>query len=235
MVIPVGTLINGAAVVAGSCIGMLLGNRLTEGMKTIVFQGLSLCTLVIGLDMALKSGNMLFVIGSIVLGGIIGEFLDIDAAITRGSDCLKNALKSSNSRFTQGFVSATLLFCIGSMAILGPLQEGLEGNRTIVLTKTMLDFFAAIAFGAAFGSGVAFSALPIVLYQGAITLFAETLRPILDAAVRTELAAVGGILIVGISINLLEVKSIKLSNFLPALVIVVLLCTLAEAYPIAIP
>ena len=231
MVIPYGSLINGGAVVAGSCIGMLLGNRLTEGMKTIVFQGLSLCTLVIGLSMALESGNMLFVIGSIVLGGIIGESLDIEGAITSCSNRLKKALHSSNSRFTQGFVSSTLLFCIGSMAVLGPLQEGLEGDKTIVLTKTMLDFFAAIAFGAAFGSGVAFSALPIIIYQGSITLFAETLRPYLDDVMRTELAAVGGILIVGISINLMELKSIKLSNFLPSLVIVVLLCMAASVWP----
>ena len=232
MVIPYGSLINGAAVVAGSCIGMLLGNRLTEGMKTIVFQGLGLCILVLGLSMALASGNMLFVIGSIVFGGIIGEYLDVEGAITRGSDRLKKVLHSSNSRFTQGFVSSTLLFCIGSMAVLGPLQEGLESDKTIVLTKTMLDFFASIALGAAFGSGVAFSALPIIVYQGGITLSAETLRPYLNDLVRTELTAVGGVLIVGISLNLLELKHIKLSNFLPSLVIVVLLCLVASAWPL---
>ena len=206
MVLPVGTAINAGAVIVGGCVGMLLGNRLPERMRLIVFQGLGLCTLAIGTGMTFKTTNPLYMVGSILVGAIIGEGLRLEDVITSGGDRLKMALRSGNARFTDGFVAATLLFCIGSMAILGPLQEGLGGDRTIVLTKTTLDFFAAIALGAAYGSGVMFAALPILLYQGGITLFAEILRPYLSDLMRAELEAVGGIMILGIGINLLELK-----------------------------
>ena len=224
MVLPVGSLINAAVVVLGATIGMLLGNRLPERVRIIVFQGLGLCTLAIGMQMTLKTTNPLFMVGSILVGAVIGEVLRIEDAITSGGEAVKRTMRSGNARFTEGFVAATLLFCIGSMAILGPLQEGLSGDRTIVLTKAMLDFFASIAFGAAYGSGVMFAALPVLIYQGGITLFAETLRPFLSDLIRAELTATGGIMILGIGINLLEIKKIRLSNLLPALVVVVVLC-----------
>lgn len=224
MVLPVGSAINAGAIVVGGCIGMLLGNRLPERMRLIVFQGLGLCTLAIGMQMTFKTTNPLYMVGSILIGAIIGEGLKLEDAITEGGNRLKQALRSGNARFTDGFVAATLLFCIGSMAILGPLQEGLSGDRTIVLTKTTLDFFASIALGAAYGSGVMCASLPLMLYQGSITLFAEALRPYLSDLMRAELEATGGIMILGIGINLLELKKIRLSNLLPALVIVIILC-----------
>lgn len=207
---------------------MILGNRLPERVRLIVFQGLGLCTLAIGMDMTFKTTNPLYMVGSILIGAIIGEFMALEDAISRGGDKFKKALKSGNDRFTDGLVAASLLFCIGSMAILGPLQEGLDGSRTIVLTKSMLDFFASIALGAAYGSGVAFAAIPVLIYQGSITLFAEMLRPYLSDFMRAELTATGGIMILGIGINLLELKKIRLSNLLPALVIVILLCVATE-------
>jgi len=224
MVLPVGSFINAAVVVAGACMGMLLGNRLPERVRLIVFQGLGLCTLSIGMQMTFQTTNPLYMVGSILVGAIIGESLRLEDAITSGGNAVKRAMKSGNARFTEGFVAATLLFCIGSMAIIGPLQEGLEGERTIVLTKSMLDFFAAIAFGAAYGSGVMFSALPLFIYQGSITLFADVLRPYLSDFMRAEISAVGGLMIVGIGINLLEIKKIRLSNLLPALMVVVIIC-----------
>lgn len=228
MVIPVGSLINAAVVALGACIGMLLGNRLPERVRLIVFQGLGLCTLSIGMQMTMQTSNPLYMVGSILAGAIIGEALRLEDAITRGGEAVKRTLKSGNARFTDGFVAASLLFCIGSMAIIGPLQEGLDGDRTIVLTKSMLDFFAAIAFGAAYGSGVALAALPIIIYQGSITLFANALRPWLSDFMRAELTAVGGIMILGIGINLLEIKKIRLSNLLPGLVVVVILCLVLD-------
>ena len=224
MVLPVGTLINAGVVIAGACIGMLLGNRLPERVRLIVFQGLGLCTLSIGMQMTFQTQNPLIMVGSILLGAVIGEAARLEDAITNGGEAIKRAMKSGNARFTDGFVAATLLFCIGSMAIIGPLQEGLDGERTVVLTKSMLDFFAAIALGAAYGSGVIFSFAPLLLYQGSITLFAETLRPYLSEALRAELTAVGGIMILGIGINLLEIKKIRLSNLLPGLLVVIILC-----------
>lgn len=230
MVLPVGSAINAGVVVAGACIGMLLGNRLPDRVRLIVFQGLGLCTLAIGMQMAFKTTNPLFMVGSVLIGAVIGEYAALEDAITRGGDAVKRLLRSGNARFTDGLVAASLLFCIGSLAIIGPLQEGLEGDRTIVLTKSTLDFFAAIALGAAYGSGVIFACIPLFLYQGGITMFAETLRPYLSEFMRAELTATGGVMIVGIGVNLLELKKIRLSNLLPALLVVIILCVAAEYF-----
>ena len=231
MILPVGSAINAGAVALGGCIGMLLGNRLPDRMRLIVFQGLGLCTAAIGMQMACKTTNPLYMVGSILLGAIIGEALSLEDAITSGGERLKKALRSGNARFTDGFVTATLLFCIGSMAVLGPLQEGISGERTIVLTKTTLDFFAAIALGAAYGSGVMLAALPILLYQGGISLFAEAISPYLTVLMRAELEAVGGVMVLGIGVHLLEIKKIRLSNLLPALLVVIILCLAVEKFP----
>ena len=228
MTLPVGSLVNAAVIVAGACVGMLLGNRLPERIRLIVFQGLGLCTLAIGMGMTLKTTNPLYMVGSILVGAVIGEGIRLEDAITDCGEAVKRTLKSGNVRFTEGFVAASLLFCIGSMAILGPLEEALEGRRVIILTKSMLDFFAAIALGAAYGSGVMFSALPVLVYQGSITLFADALRPWLSEMMRAELTATGGIMIVGIGINLLDLKKIRLSNLLPGLIVVIILCLIVE-------
>jgi len=230
MVLPVGAVINAVAVVAGGCIGMLLGNRLPDRVRLIVFQALGLCTIAIGVQMTFKTTNPLYMVGSILLGAIIGEALRLEATITSGGDRLKRALRSGNAHFTDGFVTASLLFCIGSMAILGSLQEGIGGDRTIVLTKTTLDFFAAVALGAAYGSGVMFASVPILLYQGGLTLFAGAVSPWMSDLIRVELEATGGIMVLGIGINLLEIKKIPLSNLLPALVVVVVLCLLVGKF-----
>ncbi len=226
MAVPVGSLINALVVVLGGLAGMLLGNRLPDRIRLIVFQGLGMCVLVIGMSMALKTTNPLYMVGSVLLGALIGEGMRLEDCITGAGNALKRSLKSGNTRFTEGFVSCTLLFCIGAMAILGPLQEGLDGDMTTVLTKSMLDGFAAMAFGAVYGSGVICSALPLLIYQGAITVFAESVRPYLSNLMLAEITATGGVLIIGIGINLLELKTIRLSNFLPALPVSVLLCSL---------
>ncbi|MDL2267118.1 DUF554 domain-containing protein [Desulfovibrio sp. OttesenSCG-928-G15] len=228
MVLPVGSMINAAVVVAGGCLGMLLGNRLPERMRLIVFQGLGLCTLSIGMQMTFQTTNPLFMVGSILVGAVIGEAIDLEDNIIRAGDAVKRALRSGNQRFSEGAVAATLFVCIGSMAIIGPLQEGLEGDRTIVLTKSMLDFFAAVALGAAFGSGVMLAAIPMLLYQGSITMFADVVRPYLTDVMRAELTATGGIMILGIGINLLEIKKIRLSSLLPGLVVVIILCLVVK-------
>lgn len=228
MILPVGSLINAAVVVVGGCIGMLLGNRLPERIRLIVFQGLGLCTLSIGMQMTFKTTNPLYMVGSILLGAIIGELLRLEDRITSGGEAVKRALGSNNVRFTDGFVAATLLFCIGSMAIIGPLEEGLNGDRTIVLAKSMLDFFAAIALGAVFGSGVLFSFAPLLVYQGSITLFADSLRPYVSEFIKAEITATGGIMIIGIAVNLMEIKKIRLSNLLPGLIVIIIICCIVE-------
>lgn len=227
MTLPIGTFVNAGVIIVGGFIGMSLGNRLPERIRLIVFQGLGLCTLSIGMQMTFQTANPLYMVGSILVGAILGEAMRLEDGLARAGEAVKRSLQSANASFTEGFVAATLLFCIGSMAILGPLQEGLEGDRTIVLTKSALDFFAAIALGAVYGSGVMFSALPVIVYQGSLTLFADVLRPWISDMLRAEITAVGGIMILGIGINLLEIKKIRLSNLLPALAVVVIICAIA--------
>lgn len=230
MILPLGSIINAGAIVCGAILGMLLGGRLNAGLQKIVFQGLGLCVAVIGLQMALLVENALILIFSLLIGAIIGELCDLDGALTRGGDGLKKMLRSGNSAFTDGFVNATMLFGIGSMAVLGPLDEGLTGDLSIVLTKSVLDGFAAMAFGAAFGSGVAFSALPILIYQGALTLFAGSLQALLNDQMILSIKATGGVIIVGIALNMLELTKIKLTNLLPALPFAVLITWLVAKF-----
>lgn len=223
MILPVGSIINAAAIIVGGGIGLLLGSRLPERIRQIVFQGLGLCVIVIGLQMAFVMKNPVVVIFSVLFGAVIGEALDIEAILTRGANALKARIHTKNPRFTEGLVGASVLFCIGSMAILGPFAEGLRGDMTILLTKSILDGFCSIALAAAMGVGVLFSALPILIYQGALTVFASFLQPYLSATVMNELTATGGILVLGIGINLLDIKTIRLANMLPALLFVVFL------------
>lgn len=223
MIIPVGSLINFGAIIAGSTLGLILGNRLTPGIRKIVFQGLGLCIIVIGLQMALSAANMLIVLFSILLGGILGEILDIENFLITAGERLKRLIGSGSGTFTQGFVNATILFCIGSMAILGPLEEGLNGDMSILLTKSMLDGFSSMAFAAAMGLGVMFAALPVLLLQGLITIFALYLQDVLTLEMIAALKATGGIMIIGIGLNILELTKIRLSNLLPALPFAILL------------
>ncbi len=227
MIIPVGSIINAGGIIAGGLVGLALGNRLPDRVRTIVFQGLGLCTMVLGIQMAMLTRNPLVLIFSVLIGSIVGEVIDIEGFFNKSGDYLKKKVKSENSKFTDGFVAATLLFCIGSMAILGPLEEGLTGVRTIVLTKTLLDTFASMALASVFGLGVLFSTLPLLLYQGSITVFSVSLQSVLTENLRMELTAAGGVLIMGISINLLELTRIRLSNMLPVLPCAVLLAILA--------
>ena len=223
MVIPVGSLINSGAIVLGSLLGMALGNRLSPGVRTIVFQGIGLCSVVIGLQMAFEAPNIIIVIFSMVLGGIVGELLDLENGLNRLGEKLKTVTRSSNASFTQGFVSTTMLFCIGTMAVLGPLDEGLTGNRSILMTKSIMDGCAAMAFAAALGTGVLFSALPVLLVQGLITVFAIYLQSVITPEMILYIKGAGGILIMGIAMNILELAKIKATNLLPSLVFVVLL------------
>jgi hypothetical protein len=215
--LPIGTLANVGAIIAGSGIGMLLGQRFPQNIRTIVFQGLGLSVLVIGLQMAFKMDGPLVIIFSILIGGIIGETIGLEEKFAGLGNLLKARLKSKNPKFTDGLVTASLIFCIGSMAIIGSFDEGLRGDHTVLMTKALLDGFASIALAATYGSGVIFSAIPLFLYQYGLTLFAGLFQSFFSPAIISQLTATGGLMIVAIGINLLELKYIKLSNFLPAL------------------
>jgi len=219
---PVATLVNAAAIILGSLIGVLLGRNFPDRVRTIVYQGIGLCVLVIGLDMALKYGNILLVVFSVLLGALTGELLRLDRKMTNFGEWLKGRIKSEDARFTDGFVTASLIFCIGSMAILGSIDEGIRGDRTILLTKSILDGFISIPLAATYGIGVLFSALPILLYQGSITIAASQSQAFFTADIISQITSVGGLLIMGIGFSLLDIKKINVTNLLPSLVYVVL-------------
>lgn len=222
--IPFGSLVNAGGIVLGSLVGIAFGARLPERIRTIVFQGLGLCVLVIGFKMALLTQKPLIVIFSMVLGSITGELCGLESWLARMGDALKKHLRSHNPLFTDGLVNASVLFCIGAMAIVGSFDEGLRGDRAVVFSKSIIDSCAALAMASAYGTGVLFSAVPVLIYQGSLTLLAGSLQNWLDPATMNELTAVGGTLIIGIALNMLEITRISLSNMLPALLVSVLLC-----------
>ena len=218
-----GTFINAAAVIMGSSIGLIIHSRLPEKMVQIAFQGVGLFTLVLGMIMAIKTNNLLIMILSIVIGSIIGEFIGIDKRMNGFGDWLKKKLGNKNERFSDGFVTAFLLYCMGSMTILGAFEEGLQGTTDLLVAKSVLDGFSSIVLAATIGIGVLFSFIPLLLFQGGLTLLASNLESVFSEIVITELSAVGGILLLGLGFTLLDIKEIKVLNMLPSLVIVIVL------------
>lgn len=220
---PIGTFINITAVIIGSLIGLLLGSRFPEKIKIIAFQGLGLISLLIGMQMALKVENPLTLIFSILMGAIIGELINLEKIFDNAGEFLKQKVKSKNTRFTEGLVTAFIIFCIGSMTFVGSINEGISGDKTLLLTKSMLDGFTSIALASTFGIGVMFSVIPMLILQGGLTIFAGMFQPFFTPSLINQLTATGGILILGIGINLLEIKKIKVINMLPSLLVIILL------------
>ncbi|MDR2502927.1 MAG: DUF554 domain-containing protein, partial [Deltaproteobacteria bacterium] len=203
MFVPVGSLVNAAAIAAGGLLGIFWGSRLSSGLRTAVFHALGLCLVIIGLQMGLALERPLVLICSLLSGGLLGAACDLDRWFYLGGERLKALLRSGNSRFSEGFVNGTALFLIGSMAVIGPLDEGLTGDASVLFTKSVLDLFFAVALAAAFGNGVILAALPILLVEGLLTLLAGSLQPLLTAAVITDIKSVGGALILGVALNTL--------------------------------
>ncbi len=218
-----GTLVNTATVIIGSLIGLAVGSRFTEKIKTIVLQALGLCTFLIGIKMAFKTDNILLVICSLALGGITGELLKIEDGLEKIGEIIKSKVKSGSGTFVLGFVTASLVFCVGPMTIVGSIQDGISGNADTLYAKSMLDGFASIAFASSLGVGVFFSFLTVLIFQGALTILGSQLTFLVEPSILNELTATGGLMILGIGFYLLDIKRIKVGNFLPALVFVVIL------------
>lgn len=219
--------VNMGTVLVGSLLGILLKNRLKESYQNAVMTALALCTVVIGVSSAIQTGDILCVILCMAIGTGIGELLRIDDGIESAGDYIKAKLfpgGTGNSRFTEGFVSACILFCVGSMTIVGSLEAGVNHNYSIIYAKSTLDFVSSMAFGAAMGIGVTFSVLFILVFQGGLTLLAGVVGPALSAAVVTEMSSVGGTILIGMALNMLgAVKMrIKVANMLPAIFLPVL-------------
>jgi len=217
-----GTFINVGAVLAGTLIGVLLGPRLPERLQKRVLAGLGLVTLVIGIDLALawRDTNPLYVLGGVLVGGLVGEAIGIEAWLERLGDRIQAtvAREGEHSRVSEAFVTASLLFCVGPLTVVGSIQDGLTGDYQALATKATLDGFASIALSAALGWGVALAALSVLLIQGTLSLGATLFEGILTGEALDALTSAGGVLILGISFKLLEITDVKVGNFLPALV-----------------
>ena len=214
--------VNMATVLLGSAIGILFRKRIKESYTKAIITALALVTIVIGITSAIPTQDLLCVIVCMALGTMLGELLRLDDRINGAGDWLKSKVlrgKAQDSRFTEGFVSACILFCVGSMTIMGSLEAGVNHNYSIIFAKSALDFVSSMMFGAAMGVGVPFSALFILVFQGGLTLLAGLVAPYLSQAVITEMTAAGGTILIGMGLNMLELseKRIKVANMLPAI------------------
>lgn len=220
-----GTFINIATVIIGGILGCLLGSKLPERVRQTVVTGLGLFTLAYGISMFIKTQNAIVVVLSLLVGILLGEWWNIDKGLNNLGTWLEVKVlnstdESSQKRFVKGFLTASLLFCVGPMAILGSVQDGLTGDYQLLVVKSILDGFAALAFAASMGVGVLFSVFPVLLYQGGITLLAVQAQSFFTDAMITEMSAAGGVILLAIGISgLLELKPIRSANFLPALVL----------------
>ncbi len=218
-----GSIVNFAAIIVGGTLGLLFKKGLSEKLAKTVMAGLALSVLLVGILSAIKAGNVLYVIIAIVIGAIVGELADFEALLTRFSLFVEAKAGKSDSGLSQGFVTASLLFCVGSMAILGSLDAGLKGNYDVLFAKSVLDGIFSLIFASTLGAGVLFSAFPVLIYQGSITLLAVFVKDLLPLSVVADMTGVGGLLLIGLGLNMLELTKIKVANFLPALFIPVLI------------
>lgn len=222
-----GTIVNTIAVIIGAGIGIFFKKGIPEKLSDTMMKGLGLCTLFLGISGSLDGQNSLILIISIVVGALIGEGIDLDARLNQLGNWLENKFKSkdgSKVSIAEGFVSASLLFCVGAMTIVGSLQSGLQGNHEMLFNKSMLDFVAAIIFASTMGVGVMVSAAFVFVYQGAITMLAQWVAPVLSDVVIAEMNCVGSVIIMGLALNMLGITKLKVMNYVPAIFIPIILC-----------
>ena len=219
----IGTLVNTAAVLVGGTIGLLLKKSMPERVTTIYFQAVGLFTLAIGISMAVKMDHILIVVGSLAIGSLLGEWMNLEVGAERMGETLKKRFRIGNEKFSEGLITAFLLFCIGSMTILGTIQEGTGGSSDLLFTKSLMDFFSGMLLASAFGFGVIVSAVPLFIFQGLLTLLAMYASSFFTPVIIQGLTSVGGILLIGLGINILEIKKLRIMNMLPALLVVVFL------------
>jgi uncharacterized protein len=224
----IGTLVNTGTVLAGAGLGLLIGHRLPERYISIVFKVLGLFTLFVGISMSLQTRQPLVVLFALLAGGLLGEFLRLEQRLEAGGNWLKRKAGSSDARFTEGLVTAFMLFCVGAMTIIGTFDEGLRGDRQTIYTKSLMDFFSSMALASAFGRGVMFAAVPLFLYQGSLTLGAGAAGEFIRPEAIAELSATGGIMLIALGLVILEIKKIPVVNLLPALPLAIVLSWLAD-------
>ena len=229
-----GTVINVVAVLLGGTLGTVLGNRLPERMRETIMHALGLLTIVIGFQLSLETSNILIVLGSLLLGGLLGEVLRIERAVDQVGRWLERRTstgQSSNAEaptadapsgattFSYAFLTASLVFCVGPMTIMGSIQDGLTGDYTLLAVKSTMDGFASLAFASTLGPGVIFSALTVLVYQGTLTLGAGWVEAVLTDPMVAEMTATGGVLMLALGLGMLQIKKIRTGNLLPAIAI----------------
>lgn len=212
-----GSLANAAMIIVGALAGLLLRSRLPKKMMELPVQGMALFVISLGLSMAIKTQQPLIVIASIAGGSLAGELLDLEGLLERGSKALETKIGSAASGFSAGFITTSLIYCTGSMAVLGSFEEGLGGYPSLLIAKGLIDGLTSVAMAASLGFGVIFSAIPVFLYQGTLTLAAHWIQPFMSASAITEMSATGGLMLAAIGINLLGVMKIRAMNMLPGL------------------
>lgn len=222
----IGTLANAGAIIIGGAVGTAIHSRLPQKMVNILFQGIGLFTLAVGISMSLKAQSLILIVVSITVGAVIGQLLDIDKSLKRAGEYLQKRFSKptaeDGNRFSEGFVTASVLFCVGSMSILGAIEDGMGNTPNLLYTKSIMDLISAVALGASFGIAIIFSSIPLLIYQGGLTLFASFIMRYMSESMTDNLTATGGILLIGLAINILKIKEINVTNMLPALVIIVL-------------
>ena len=223
-----GTWLNIATVLVGGTLGLIIGGRLPARIRETVMHGIGLITLLVGMQLALKTENVLIVMGSLLLGAILGEWWRIDVGLERFAEWLKQRSRRifgdrGMATFAEGFITASLVFCVGPMTVLGALQDGLTGDISLLAIKSVLDGVAALAFASTLGVGVLFSILTILIYQGGLSLLAGSAQSLLSDVMVTEISAVGGVMLLALGLVLLQLTKIRVANFLPALAIAALL------------
>lgn len=225
-----GTIVNALAVIGGCIIGLIVKGRLTEKISNTIMSGLALCVLYIGISGALKGEDALLMIICIAVGAMIGEIIDIDKRLNNLGDYIEKKINSKKKdkkadkiSISEGFVTSSLLFCVGAMAVVGSLESGLQGNHTTLFAKSVLDGVSSIIFTSSLGIGVMLSSVAILVYQGSITLLAGCLSSVLTDSVISNMSAIGSLLIMGLGTNMLGASKIKVANLLPAIFLPILI------------
>lgn len=221
--IMIGTIVNTAAVAAGGIIGILLKKKMPERVTSIYFQAIGLFTMAIGMSMAVKMEHILIVVASLALGSLLGEWMNIENWVNTLGENFKQRFRIGSEQFSEGLTTAFLLFCVGSMTILGTIQEGTGGSPDLLYTKSLMDFFSSMLLASAFGVSVALSAIPLFIFQASLTLIAMFAGSFFTPGIILELTSVGGILLVGLGLNILHISNLRVMNMLPALVVVVIM------------
>ena len=220
-----GTFVNAAAVILGGSIGLLLKKGIPKRVSDTVMKGLGLCTMYLGITGMIEGGMTMVIILSIAIGAMIGEGIDLDGKLSRFCNWIESKFKKDGETISiaEGMISATLLFCVGAMSIVGSLESGLTGNHDMIFTKSLMDGIAAVLFASSFGIGVLFSSVLLVIYQGSIVLLSSFVAPFLYDVVVTQMSCIGGVLLIGLAINMLEIGKVKVMNYVPAIFLPILL------------